>query len=249
MRWLAFAPMLVLVTGCAGEVSNGDGGNGTAKSGLQYDGSIARPRDGAQNELSAPLFPDATVFQQFQDASVYGSLSSAQRTALVDDDVRTFEQLLNDCAASYPAIKLEGEGGAPLTAAEIATNYAEVARCGYEVYGAKPYWVPSHVADVDICGRKLGDGWRLPTEADVAGWQESDFEFFKDTLTIPGSDEHWYYSLEVYLRATDGTIKLANLAPQTEHVSSLPVSGSDLDALYIGGERKIVVRCVRISEL
>jgi hypothetical protein len=238
----------MLVAGCGGTVTDPTG-DGTAQSGLQYDGSIVLPPDAAQSlELSAPLFPDATVFQQFTDASVYPSLSSADRVALVDDDVRVFEDLLTLCAPTHPQIKLRAANDPPLTAAEIAANYDEVARCAYEEYGAKPYWVPHHVDDVDVCARKLGEGWRLPTEADVAAWQENDFEFFQDTLTLPQSGQfpsYFYYSLDIYVRANDGTIALGNLAPQTQHVVPLPVSGADLDALYIGDGHPIGLRCVR----
>lgn len=246
MRLAPFAALFLIVAGCGGETT-GPINQGTAQSGLQYDGAIALPADDAQRtELSAPLFPDATVFQQFQDAGVYPTLSSAERDALVDDDVRSFEELLNLCAPSHPAITLQTDG--PLTADEIAANYEAVARCAYDDYGAKPYWVPQHVDDVDICGRKLGDGWRLPTEADVAAWQESDFEFFQDTLTLPESEafpSYFYYSLDIYVRADDGTIALGDLAPETQHVLPLPVSGAALDALYIGDGHPIGLRCVR----
>jgi hypothetical protein len=252
MRLALLASMFVLVVGCGGS----GGGSSPDPSddidpGLQYEGSIALVQANEQVvELSAPLFPDATVFQIFQDATVYPGLSEAERLALVDDDVRTFGELLPLCAATNPAIKLQVEGDPPLTAAEIATNYDEVARCAYEQYGAKPYWVPQHVSDVDVCGRKLGLDWRLPTEADVNGFEEGDFKFFQETLTAqPGLDEfpvHFYYSLDVYVRAGDGSLALGNLAPDAEHVVPLPVSGSELDALYIGNGRPIGLRCVRV---
>ncbi|MDC3954793.1 hypothetical protein [Polyangium jinanense] len=218
--------------------------------GLQYAGAIAIGNAGQPSiELSAPLFPDSVVFQQFQDASLYPTLSDADRDALLDD-IRTFEQLVPLCAATHPAIKQQSPGGPPLTPAEIATNYDEVARCGYEDYGAKPYWVPEHVSDVDICSAKLGDDWRLPTEADVATLQESDFAFFQSTLAAqPGQDEfpvHFYYSLDVYVRGNDGALALGNLAPQTDHVVPLPVSGAAMNELYIGNGKPIGLRCLRL---
>src|SRR5690242_2096651 len=126
MRLAPFAAMFMLVVGCGGG-STGPTNDGSAQSGLQYDGAIALPWDASERvELSAPLFPDSRVFQQFQDASAYPALSSGDRLALVDDDVRTFEELLSICAETHPAIELRAEGDPPLTTAELRTNYDEV---------------------------------------------------------------------------------------------------------------------------
>ncbi len=238
---LSFA--LALAVGCSSAPTD------IVPSGLQYSGAVVPPQgDAAWLELSAPLFPDAVVFQQFQDPSLYAGLSDAERVALIDDDVRVFEDLLTLCAADYPAITLQTEGGPALDSEQIKANYDEVARCGYELYGAKPYWVPHHVSDVDVCARKLGADWRLPTEDDVLSWTEDDLQFFQDTLTVPDNGEfpeHFYYSLDIYVRASDGSLALGNLAPGADHVTPLPVSGADLDALYIGNGRPIGLRCVR----
>jgi len=251
MRLAVLASMFALVAGC-GDGATVPAGEGPFLAGLQYEGSIAfQPAKRPRIELSAPLFPDTKVFQQFLDGSVYPTLSDAERIALVDDDVRTFEELLPLCAAKRPAITLRAKGAPPLSAAQIAANYDEVARCAYEDYGAKPYWVPEHVNDVDICGQKLGAEWRLPKETDVGGFAESDFQFFQATLTAqPGKDwfpVHFYYSLDVYVRGTDGTLKLGDLAPQAQHMLPLPVSGSALNELYVGDGRPIGLRCLRVT--
>jgi hypothetical protein len=252
MMRLPLLPLVfVLAAGCGGGAPAPDG-EGAFQAGLQYEGSIAFEGGKPKGfELSAPLFPDILVFERFQDGSVYPTLSSAERIKLIDDNVRTFEELLLLCAATHPAIILQATGAPALTAAEIAANYDEVARCAYEDYGAKPYWIPQQVSDVDICGRKLGEEWRLPTEADVGAFAESDFSFFQATLTAqPGKDwfpVHFYYSLDVYVRGSDGTLELGNLAPQTDHILALPVSGGAVNELYIGDGRPIGLRCLRLT--
>jgi hypothetical protein len=250
MRRALLVSTCVLVWGCGNVAPNE--GEGIVQTGLRYQGSIAiDSSDQQQLELSAPLFPDSTVFERFQDASIYATLTEAERLALIDDDVRTFEELLPLCAATHPAIHLQTPGGPPLTPAQIVTNYDEVARCAYQDYGAKPYWVPQHVHDVDICGRKLGAEWRLPTEADIATLQESDFQFFQDTLTAqPGADSfptHFYYSLDMYLRGGDGTLAFGDLAPGANHVTPLPISGDEWTTLYLGNGRPIGLRCWRVG--
>lgn len=246
MRKLLLAVVAPLAVACADPASAPT----TEAPGLQYQGSIVvHPGDDQRIELSAPLFPDATVFEHFQNEKAYPALTPAERVALVTDDVKTYEALLGLCAPTHPAITVQAPGAAALTADEIAANYDAVGLCAYEEYGAKPYWVPQHVSDVDICGIALGAGFRLPTEADVDAMTESDFAFFQSTLTLqPGADQfptYFYYTLDLYVRGADGTIKLGNLAPQTDHVGPLPVTGSALHALYVGDERQIGVRCVR----
>ncbi|HVK64073.1 MAG TPA: hypothetical protein VM694_06360 [Polyangium sp.] len=243
--------LFVLVAGCAETPGTPQQQNEAFQPGLQYAGAIATGNAGAPGiELSAPLFPDARVFQMFQDASVYPALSEAERAALLDD-VYTFAQLVPLCAPTHPGIKQQVPGGPPLTQAEIADNYDEVARCAYEDYGAKPYWVPQHVSDVDVCAAKLGEDWRMPTEADVSAFDESDFAFFQATLAAQqGQDSfplHFYYSLDVYVRADDGALALGNLAPQTDHVVPLPVSGAAMSELYLGNGQPIGLRCLRVE--
>lgn len=216
-------------------------------SALTYSGSILPP--GAPYELSAPLFPDMIVFQRFQDGSRYPATTAAETQKLLDDHVKTFDQLLVLCAPVDSRIKLRADGDPPLTLEQIRINYDAVARCGYEKYGAKPYWVPQMVADHDICARKLGPDWHLPTAADIGSLSESDFKLFSDTLTaLPGADwfpVQWYYRLEVYARDAMGALALGNLAPAATHVSPLPVSGAAMNALYLGDGKPIGLRCFR----
>jgi hypothetical protein len=218
-------------------------------SGLQYGGAIATPAktDGARFQLSAPLFPDMVVFQQFQGVGVYEGTSPEERLRLIDESVKTFDDLLTACAPTYPSIKLRQPGDPPLTSAELRTNYDEVANCGYRQYGAKPYWVPQYVSDVDICSAKLGSTWHLPTESDIGGLADSDFQMFSDTMTVPTGNTsfpvEWYYRLKVYVRAADGSLSLGDLGPANTHLTPLPATGADLGQLYVGNGQPIGLRC------
>ena len=125
----------------------------------------------------------------------------------------TFDTLLTSCAATHPAITLASPSHSP-TSAELATNYNEVAECAYSKYTVKPYWIPKLVDDVDICLNELGAGWRLPTEADVSGMTDESLSFVADTLTATADAKagasFWgtfYFSLSMFVRASDGSIK------------------------------------------
>ncbi|MBI2390184.1 MAG: hypothetical protein HYV09_11400 [Deltaproteobacteria bacterium] len=55
----------------------------------------------------------------------------------------------------------------------------------------------------------------------------------------------WYYRLEVYARAKDGGLALGNLAPGVPHLAPLPVTGTAMNALYLGAGKPIGLRCMR----
>lgn len=227
----------------------GDQPVGEVSSGLQYSGAIATPTttDRARLQLSAPLFPDMTVFQRFQGSGVYDATSATERLRLIDENVKTFDTLLTDCSPTHPNITLRASGDPPLTIDQLRTNYDEIANCGYQKYGAKPYWVPAYVSDIDICAQKLGPTWHLPSEADILGLTDADFQMFSDTMTaLPGKDSfpvEWYYRLQVYVRAADGSLSLGDLGPASTHVSALPVPSAMLGELYLGNGNPIGLRC------
>jgi hypothetical protein len=231
-----------------GTHTEGDPPVGEITSGLQYGGAIVTaPReDGTRIQLSAPLFPDTTVFQRFQQAGVYDATSPAERLRLVQEDVKTFDDLLTSCAPTHPSITIQAPGDPPLSVDELRTNYDEVANCGYQEYGAKPYWVPQYIDDVDICAEKLGPMWHLPAQSDIDGLGNSDFQFFSDTMTaLPGKTSfpvEWYYRLQVYVRGADGSLALGDLGPATTHVSPLPATAL-LGQLYTGDGKPIGLRC------
>jgi hypothetical protein len=263
-----------VLTACGGSTSatsahdaGGDGGGagsvtdtggepiGHTTSGLQYEGSVATEptASGARIELSAPLFPDSTVFQRFQNPAAYPAIDAAEKLRLVDENVKTFDELLTLCAPTHPTIKLLAAGDPPLSVAELHVNYDEVARCAYAQFGAKPYWVPQHVADVDICARKLGPTWHLPTEADVVGLLDAESQLFADTLTVPAGPDwfpvEWYYRLAIYARGADGALVLADLAPGAKRIAPLGISGAALSELYLGNGSVIGLRCMRVAQV
>jgi hypothetical protein len=234
---------LLACIACGGGASSGDG---TPMPGLQYSGMIATS---SQLELSAPIVPDSVIWQ-YQGGSRYPA-TLADAAALVRDTTYTYEFLLAACAPAYPTIAVASPGQ-KLTEAQLEANYDQVARCAYEKHGAKPYWMPQILDDVDVCALKLGSGWRLPTEADLARFSEADFQLFKDTMTIgaSGTDmfpRQFYFSLDIYVRGSDGALKWGDLTPGATHVGPLPVSDAELKDHYLGNGRPISVRCLRAT--
>ncbi|PKN58966.1 MAG: hypothetical protein CVU56_03215 [Deltaproteobacteria bacterium HGW-Deltaproteobacteria-14] len=205
-------------------------------------------------EVSAPLFPRVLDLYPFT-GDAYPDGYDAQE-ALADDVLMTFGWLRDECAARGYDVLLAGD--APLTPEQRMENYNHVAECAYDEFTAKPYMVPQLVADVDVCALKLGDGWRLPTEADVLGWPDALFEGVADVLTeTADGTSGWgtfYFSLLVYVTGADGDVRIANLHPDaTTRVFDLP-AGTDptrhveavpFDAAGASGWAPPVVRCVR----
>ena len=214
------------------------------------DGGVVPSSD--RWEVSAPIFPKVLELYSHEGQSFPATLEGEQ--ALADSASLNFEALLGECAASFPGIKLWVEGEPQLTRAELEANYDLVAQCAYERYTAKPYWIPQLVDDVDLCVRQLGADWRLITEADLSSLDEAAFTQFASSLASASSGSSgmggFYFSLAVYLRGDDGTLKLGNLNPGvTERVTALPVTTDDemrrhLEASPIG---PVVVRCIRHS--
>lgn len=174
---------------------------------------------------------------------MYAMLDDAARVALVDEYTYDFAALLPRCAASDATIVVGGD----LSAAQRQINYAAVARCAYTSHGAKPYWVPQQLDDVDVCGRKLGSTWHLPTEAEVRAYTEDDLATLRSTLTAPlspgsgdGFPVSFYYSLRFYVRGDDGSLKVAALGADPTSVSAFV---GPVGALYVGDGAPIGVRC------
>jgi hypothetical protein len=202
---------------------------------------------GEQIEISSPIFPRVLVLYASEGIHFPATLDG--EIALAHDASLTFDSLLTSCAATHPAITLASVAHTP-TSAELATNYNEVAECAYTTYTVKPYWIPRLVDDVDICGTELGAGWRLPTEADVAGMTEESFTFIADTLTSTADAKSgasfwgtFYFSVSIFVRAGDGSIQKADLSPgQSTRIVPLSVSGDALKSHYEGG---VSLRCIR----
>ena len=206
---------------------------------------------GEQIEISSPIFPRVLVL--YASEGVHFPATLGGEVALAHDASLTFDTLLTACAATHPAITLASGAHTP-TPAELATNYNEVAECAYTTYTVKPYWIPQLVDDVDICGTELGAGWRLPTEADVAGMTEDSFTFIADTLTSTAEAKagasFWgtfYFSLSIFVRAGDGSIRKADLSPgQSPRIAALSVAGDAMKSHYEGG---VSLRCIRRTAL
>jgi hypothetical protein len=167
------------------------------------------------------------------------------------DAALTFPALLDECVPKYPAITLLAPGDPPLTAEQLATNYDQVAECAYVTHTAKPYWIPQLIDDVDICASVFGADWRLISESDLNGFTEQEHQFFADTLTgVSGTSSgmgRLYFSLAMYVRANDGTIKTGALGPGvTPRVWDLPVTGTALKS-HLEGDTAL--RCIRRTTL
>ncbi len=251
------------------DVDNNDNNYSSLASGLTTDGSIVIPNASVTRdvtprvEISGPILP--TVYKgQYVDAQKkslydYEGINYPEdldgEKVLANDTSLTFSYLLEKCAPilngneepEYPMIETTSLTDDALTSA-IAANYANVALCAYEKYGSKPYWIPALVNHVDICGDVLGSEWRIITENDITNLTDDNYTFIQNTLAgIPDSDNFWsnfYFSLKVYIRANDNTLKIANLTPDTSpRISDLPGEVSQDAKQHLEGG--YVLRCIR----
>ena len=196
-----------------------------------------------QVELSAPILPRVLVLYAKEGAK-FPETAEAQ-AALAHEASLTYDFLLRECPAKYPGIVIPGPGDPPTTPAENAANFEAVANCSYKEYSAKPYWVPALVDKVDICANELGAGWHLPTEAEVNGLDAMDrMEVTKalSTPNAPGFFGNFYFSLQVWVRGTNGGLRMGDLSPgATTKVTDLPVPATS-KTHYEGG---LALRCLR----
>ncbi len=206
--------------------------------------------EGSQIEISAPILPQVLVLYPFEAANFPADL--AGETALVMEASLTWDFLLGHCAPLYPAITI-AEAGVELTTEQLMVNYNEIARCSYEQFTAKPYWIPQLVDDVDVCGIVMGTDWHLPTQAEIEALTEEQFTFMQTTLTETAGTEFWggfYFSLTVFVRANDGTLMRASLLPGlTDRVQPIgdPMNGYDPKRHLEGGNGSTtVIRCLRV---
>jgi hypothetical protein len=211
--------------------------------------------------LSAPIVPNTTVLYPAEGAAYPASLAGEQ--ALAGAAAVTFDTLLAACPTLTPTgggtYDIDVTTASP-SLARLQLNYDSVARCAYEHYTAKPYWIPALVDHVDICAASLGAGWRLPTEADVLALSADDLSAlagaYDPSAPTFSSLGGMYFALKMYVRgaAADGAghfpIKVANLNPG----ASVPIddlrdgSGAVMDATSPSftrhNEGGVVLRCV-----
>jgi hypothetical protein len=206
---------------------------------MRAEGSVMHERV----EISAPIVPRTGVIYQSFPTTLEGEKAMAHAAAL------NFEWLLKDCAPQYPKIVLEDDdAGVELTPDQLAVNYAEVARCAYDKYVAKPYWIPKLVDDVDICGTEMGDGYRLITEADLASLDEADFQSIASTwnLALRGGPGELFDSPDIWVRAADGTIAAGTLAPDAQGKRVTPLAPGTSPTLHYEGS--LGLRCIRRTD-
>lgn len=221
-------------------------GLGSALGGATFFGGISSLRASEdaveQVEISAPILPRVLVLYQREGANF--PTTADERAAHAHASALTYDFLLHDCQAAYPAIVIPGPGDPPTSDAQNATNFEQVAQCSYEKYTAKPYWIPALIDTVDICGTELGPTWRLPNEDDVASLSQDDRAQLAAALSTPNAASSWatfYFSFHVWVRRSDGTLGIADLSPTATPVIALP-SGVDPTVHYEAG---VALRCIR----
>lgn len=195
--------------------------------------------------ISAPIIPRTDVIYAADGRVPADPVAEA---ALGHAASLTYAQLLTGCAPLYPGIVVPAPGK-DLTPAERTNNFVLIATCAYEKYYAKPYWIPKLVNDLDLCGTELGKDYRLPTEADLAALRDADYRFLSERLTTAAGTTDFfgntYFSLLIYVRGADGTLKLGDLsAGATARVTALGVS-QDSQAHYEHYPNPLSLRCIR----
>lgn len=252
------APLLFVagLVGCGAQIEAAN--EGASRSDTGSDPATTKPDSGAPSGKStAALTADGTVSVEsgatafalslailprtFSKGGLYGyegasyPATPAAREAVVDSVAFTYPQLAAECAARHPEIVLPKPGD-PQSVIQAALE--AVADCSYADFGIKPYWIPRLVVDVDVCARKLGAGWRLPTVADVTGLTADERAALAAT-----KEEGLYNGPSVYVLGADGTVQVGDLFAGT--VRKL----SDTTTMYLGDtyhyEGGAALRCIR----
>lgn len=194
-------------------------------------------------EVSAPILPRVSVLYAAEGSNF--PASPADRAALAHDAALTFDFLMTSCSMNHSGIVIPGPGDPPTTPAQNATNLETVANCAYTDFVSKPYWIPALVDQVDICGTELGASWHLISEADVNDVTDADAQAMAAALSTPNSTSffgNFYFSLHVWVRATDGSLVRGDLSPgATNRLTALPVAASSTTHY----ESDMALRCIR----
>ena len=222
--------------GTAGDGAGGGDETAGIETQLLYNGALRH----RSIEISAPILPRTSVIYKPFPATLDGEKQMAHDAALL------FDQLLVDCAPPYPTITLD-PAGAGLSPEQLGVNYDQVGLCSYMQDSAKPYWIPKLVGDVDICGTEMGPDWHLITEGDLAAMQERDFQSVADVWNHhPAGGQglsEFFASLQIWVRASDGTIAQGTLAPGAgpDRVTPLEVAPTSTNHY----EGSLGLRCLR----
>ena len=196
-----------------------------------------------QIEISAPILPRISVLYPAEGANF--PQSTAGVAALAHDAALTFDFLLGACPANHPGITVPGPNDPPTTPAQNAANFEALANCAYTDFVSKPYWIPALVDQVDICATELGASWHLITEADVNSLTDADAQVLAEALSTPNASTffgNFYFSLHVWVRGADGSLKRGDLSPgASPRVTALPVDASSTTHY----ESDLGLRCLR----
>lgn len=194
-------------------------------------------------EVSAPILPRVSVLYAAEGNNF--PASPADRATLAHDAALTFDFLMTACSMNHSGIVIPGPGDPPTTPAQNATNLETVANCAYTDFVSKPYWIPALVDQIDLCGTELGASWHLISEADVNDVSDADAQAMAAALSTPNSTSffgNFYFSLHVWVRATDGSLARGDLSPgATTRMTALPVSASSTTHY----ESDMALRCIR----
>ena len=267
-RSLARVLFCALVSACGADAGSPDPGSqpatpttpdpdpspsvGSYEAGLQASGAIgfSPADDKTVVEFSAPITPRTDAIYAAEDASYPATAAGEAR--LAHDASMTYGWLLTACKTAYPAIVVPATDTTVLTAAERSSNYGLAARCAYEKFAGKPYWLPKLVDGVDICGSELGAGWKLPTESDLLRLSSTDIDFLSRTLTdISGSGDFfggYYFTRLFYTRGADGTLQIGDLNPgAATRVRPLGIPADRYDNHFENALKPVTLRCVRYT--
>ncbi|MGC4121755.1 MAG: hypothetical protein QM765_45700 [Myxococcales bacterium] len=261
---LAAAASLAAALGACGAAATKPG---DLKASPFYDGSLkitATTSAGpASIEISAGILPILADFTNgyFEDGHGLYSHQGPDYPKSQEEAVEVarkaaipFAELLKQCVANHPDIVVQ-QPGQTLTEQQLWNNIQVVETCAYEDFGIKPYWIPQLVDDVDVCEVVLGEGWRLPTAADLAAFSDHARQAFADAarveLALNGS-------MDVYARAADGTLRRGSLEPGVHTLSPIEYPmGYDEPAKYhyegcgssLCNSNTLGLRCVRAGQV
>ena len=193
-------------------------------------------------EVSAPILPRVSVLYASEGNNF--PTNPTDIAALAHTAALTFDFLMAACSMNHSGIVIPGPNDPPTTPAQNATNLETVANCAYTDFVSKPYWIPALVDQVDICGTELGSTWHLISEADVNDVTDADAQAMATALSTPNSTSffgNFYFSLHVWVRASDGSLARGDLSPGV----SARVAGLSIQNPTTHYESDMALRCIR----
>lgn len=260
--FVAVASLIVLAT-CGGGTTPED-----LKASPLYDGTLkitATTSAGpARIEISAGILPMLADFKGTPTAAEDGLYSHegpnypktyAEAVEVVRRASIPYAELLKRCAALHSEITVEVPGQT-LTDEQLWANLEAVWNCAYLDFGTKPYWIPQLIEDVDVCAVVLGEGWRLPSEADLAAFSDAARQVFVEAARIELALNN---GTDIYARGADGKLRRGSMQPGVRTLSAIEYptwQASDGSKYHYEGngssggtQGSIGLRCVRAEGL